>query len=110
MPTALEALDAELNATTLALLGDTVTYTPAGGSPLTFAAIVDYSDEVELLAGSRVQGADCAVEVPVSVIAEPNGADRIALPKRPGTVFAPKQHLRDESGDNWLIALKTVPA
>jgi hypothetical protein len=108
----LEALDAALNSNTLALLGDTITYTPAAGALAepTFKAIVDYGDQIDDLGGTRAVVNDCAVEVPVATIAEPDGADIIDLPRRPGERFQPKDWKLDESGMNWLIVLKTKPA
>lgn len=110
MAVALEDFDAALNATTLDLLGDTITYKPYGGSPLTFRAIVDYGDNVEQLSGSEMIVGDCAVEVPKARIAEPDKRDEIVLPKRVGQTFQPKSYRLDETGMNWLILLKKKPA
>src|SRR4051812_18329356 len=98
----LEALDEALNSNTLALLGDTITYTPAGGSPQTIRAIADYSDGDRLLGSSKVLASEAAVEVPVAIIAQPAAGDVITLP-RTGLDYQPKQFLLDESGMNWLI-------
>lgn len=107
---ALEALDVELESTTRALLGDTITYTPAGRPSLpAFDAIVDYAESADRRGGSRLIQDDMSVEVPVSLVAEPDGKDVIALPKRPGKQYHPRDWLRDESGDCWVIALKEKP-
>jgi hypothetical protein len=108
MPTALEAWDEPLNATTLGLLGDTITYTPSGGEPLSFTAIVDYGDTTERLSGSKVVTSDVSVEVPVNVVSEPTSADVIDLPKT-AQLYQPKDWLLDQSGDNWIVALKKKP-
>jgi hypothetical protein len=106
----LEALDVELESTTRALLGDTITYTPAGGSALTpFDAFVDYGESADRRGGSRIIQDDMSVEVPVSIIAEVDKADVIELPKRPGKRYQPRDWLRDETGDAWVIALKEKP-
>ncbi|MEA3044573.1 MAG: hypothetical protein QOH47_2411 [Sphingomonadales bacterium] len=110
MPTALEALDETLNTSTYALLGDTITYTPAGGSALPIAALVEYDDQEKALAGSRVVGGDCAVEVAVADVPVWSATDEIVLPRRPGQVFLPKKAMLDETGMNWLMGLKTKPA
>lgn len=109
MVSALEALDGELNSSTYALLGDTVTYTRHGELPLELLAIVDYGGNSERLGNSRLAMDEAAIEVPMSLIAVPNVRDVIDLPKRPGERFNPKSHLRDESGMNWLIVLKKAP-
>jgi hypothetical protein len=107
----LEALDARLNTVTLTLLGDTITYRPGGGAALpSLKAIVDYGDDTERLSGSKVISGECAVEVPVSIIAEPVSADVIELPRRAGQQFHPKDWTLDESGQNWLILLKRKPS
>lgn len=109
MPVALEDFDAELDSTTLALLGDTIIYTPSAGVPLTFRAIVDYGDDIERLSGTGVVRGECAVEVPVATIAQPSGADLIDLPKRAGERFLPKDWKLNKAGDGWLILLKRKP-
>lgn len=109
MVVALEDLDAPLEQTTRDLLGDTITYTPAGGGPLTFKAIVDYGDNIEQLGSSGVMTSDCAVELPVSIIAEPAKGDVALLPRRPGQRFGPKDWKRDETGFNWLVPLARLP-
>jgi hypothetical protein len=105
----LEALDEVLNTTSLALLGDTITYTPEGGAPLTLKAIVDHSDGEKLLSNSRVMTSEAAVEVAISDVPQPKGGDVIHLPK-PGQDFNPKNFEKDKSGMNWLILLKRVPS
>lgn len=104
----LEDLDTVLNDTTIELLGDTITYTPSGGGPLSFKALVDYADEAERLGGSRKVTADVSIEVPRARVAEPDGQDVITLPKT-GLEYLPKDWLLDRSGDNWIIALKKKP-
>src|SRR4051812_20002895 len=108
MAVSLEDFGSELNLTTVDLLGDTITYTPQGGSPATFKAIVDYGDEVERLAGSNVIHGECAVEVPLSRVPFVQSGDVIHLPKT-GLDYKPRDSRRDESGDNWLIILKRKP-
>lgn len=106
----LEDFDAALETTTLELLGDTIAYTPSGGSPLSLKAIVDYAESFDQLAGSRVQSDDLAVEIARTAVAEPSGADRLTLPKRPGETFKPRDWRSDETGANWLVLLAKVPA
>lgn len=110
MAAALEDFDALLETGTRGLLGDTITYTPKGGEPLTIKALVEYDDQEQSLAGSRVVAGDCAVEVSVADVPVWNGADEIVLPRRPGQVFLPKKVMLDETGMNWLIGLKKKPA
>lgn len=105
MGVALEDFDALLNATTLDLLGDTITYTPEGAALLTFKAIADQGQMVERLSGSMVIQGEQAVEVPRTLVATVKKGDLITLPAHPGKQFNPKSWVRDESGANWLIVL-----
>lgn len=109
MAVSLEDFDDVLNETSLDLLGDSITYTPAGGSALSFKAIVDYADRVEQLSGTKMVVGENAVEVPIATVDVPTNEDEILLPKRAGVIYQPKGWIRDESGDNWLIVLKRKP-
>lgn len=108
MAVSLEDFDALLESKTRDLLGDTITYIPAGGAPLTLKAVVDYSDTDETLGSSRAASSDVAIEVPVSIIATVSSGDVVTLP-RTGLNYQPRQSLRDESGMSWLILLKVKP-
>lgn len=105
----LEALDPTLNSATLALLGDTITYTPNSTAGPTIKAIVDHAQNIEQFSGSKITRDDLAVEVAKTDVEEPSGEDRIELPRRPGETFKPKDWTSDESGMNWLILLQSVP-
>lgn len=106
----LEAWDAILDATTLALLGDTVVYTPQGGAPLTLKVLADYSDGEKMLGNSRVITSEAAMEVAVADVPQPTGQDLI-FSGRVNQNFHPKDAKLDETGRNWLILLKrsTIP-
>lgn len=106
----LEDFDDALETRTRTTLGETITYTPSGGAPLVLKAIVEYDDQEQSIGGSRVIGGDCAAEVPVSEVPTWSGADELLLPRRPGQVFLPKKVMLDETGMNWLMALKKKPA
>jgi hypothetical protein len=105
MPTALENLDAVLDSTTLALVGDTVTYTLPGLAPMTFPAIVEYGERV-VPGGSAVED-DLSVEVPFTAVAAPSNRDIILLSKLPGR-FKPLNWIRNEAGDGWVIRLVEI--
>lgn len=110
MAVSLEDFDDALESRTRDLLGDTITYTPFGGAPITFKAIVDYSGTIDQLAGSKVAADDCVAEVPNSIVPVPTGQDIIDLPKRPGVRFMAKDWVPDETGMSWLILLKKKPS
>ena len=110
MAAALEDFDALLETTTRTVLGETIAYKPFGGDPLTIKALVEYDDQEQPLAGSRVVAGDCAVEVSVADIPVWTGDDEIVLPRRPGQVFLPKKVMLDDTGTSWLISLKKKPA
>ncbi|HEX5183589.1 MAG TPA: hypothetical protein VFW19_10615 [Allosphingosinicella sp.] len=103
-------MDATLNATTLDLLGDTITYTPFGQPTLTFKAIADYQEKKTVAGVTSTIESEAAVEVPIAAVAAVSGKDVVTLPRLPGLSFNPKQYTLDEGGLNWLILLKKVPA
>lgn len=106
MPVALEDFDSSLNATTLDLLGDSITYTPAGGSPIVIKALVDHDDAERDFGGSRSVVDDPAIEVAKADVPDPDVEDVIHLP-RTGLDYHPRGAPRtDTTGLNWLIALK----
>jgi len=105
----LASLDEKLNRATSRLLGDLITYTPAGGAPQGVNAFVDYSDVVRDFTNStaRVQGMQVEVfdhEVGV----EPCSEVTVRLPKRPGKIYRPVGVVRNESATGWIFALKEV--
>lgn len=102
----LEALSAELNDKTAALLGATISYTPASGPALTFKAIADWGEERRDFGGSAAIGGDAAVEIPIS--RAPVRPDKACIVKRVSTAeeFRPKDVKRDAAGENWLILLE----
>ena len=112
MPSALEQLDATLETTSRTLLGDTISLKLAGQDPVELLAIVDYGEDSEQLGARRAVTGDCAVEIPLSVVATraAMAAAEITLPKRPGETLVPKNIELDETGMSWLVVLKKKPA
>lgn len=109
MVSPLEALDDALESTTRETVGDTISYKPTGGVAADILAIVDYGDETERFAGTRLTTGEVAVEIPLSIAPTRDATAEFVLPKRPGETFVPKQIQLDETGMNWLVVLKKKP-
>jgi hypothetical protein len=98
-----------LNDTTDDLIGDHVTYTVVGGSPVSLTAFLDQSDVIIGLGNTSAVTPEPSIQIQVSKLAQPQRGDRIVLPNRPET-FAPKTWERDASGRFWNINLGRVSA
>ena len=109
MPSILETSTPELDATVVEVLGDTFTYTPAGGSPRARNGFVEY-DETRAQGGSAASIAQVmTIEVRrVDIPIRPDAHCRITLPKIPGREYHPINVRLDQSGDWWVFDLKEV--
>lgn len=112
MPSPLELATADLDRQTVAGLGDTFTYTAAGGSPVTgVLGFVDYGEDnanpVPTAPGAISQVLEielCAALFPT----RPNAACRVSdLAKYPGQVWKPIAVRIGPSGD-WLFNIEKV--
>lgn len=84
--------------------GDVITYTPDGGSPVTFDTWVEFdADQVGM--GSA---AELLVEVLRSRVPAPSRADRITIAIRPGVIYAPADVRQGATGATWRLPLKKV--
>ena len=116
MPTPLEAAIVDLDRTTVAALGDSFIYTPAGGQPTPAVGFVDVRQKV---ANPNAFGAGAAawaivVQLPVADFpVQPSDACRITgITMNPGAVYKPipVEEDNDETGGFWTFELKRVPA
>lgn len=114
MPSPLETATVPLGRATVAHTGDTFTYTPAGGTPVT--GVLGFIEYPEVIANPdpRAPGAiaqDLSVELDAEQFpTRPNAACRLTNIKGyPGTIFQPIAVRRSEFGD-WAFELKKVPA
>lgn len=108
LPT-LEDLDALVNEACMDVLGDTLTYTPAGQSARTLKGYVENTEAIrDLQTGQVIEQAMTVQVLVVDVPARPSGAVRIALPKKPGKTYKPANVRMDRSGTHWEFELVAV--
>jgi hypothetical protein len=105
---ALEDFEGGLNAQCMALLGDSLTYTPVSGSPVT-RGYVDYRDVARDIQTGQIIAQDIMVQIlRTDAPVRPSSSCRVALGKIAGTTFRPINIRRDESGDHWEFELEAV--
>lgn len=106
----LESLTPALDAVCRDVLGETLIYTPEGGSAGNVTAHVDWRDQIDALnAGHLVQQDITGSIVKTDIPAKPSGAVRISSAKVPGVVFRPSNVRNDASGTHWDFELVVVP-
>lgn len=110
MPTPLEAVTADLDREVVAALGDTIDYTPAGGTRRTIVAFVNHEEVRTQGGGIGVVGQDISVEAFMDAVPTvPVDGDRFYLPKYAGITFKPINGRLNAAGTGWLFELKRVP-
>lgn len=114
MPSPLESLtDDALDPVTVEHLGDTFTYTPAGGEPSTGVyGFVDYGEEIAnpMMPGPGVVSQVIKVQLLASLFPEPNSSCRVSgLHRYPGVIYKPVAVEPDDRGF-WRFSLQKVPA
>ena len=112
MPSPLETATALLDRETVAGLGDTFTYTPGGGSPVTgVLGFVDYGEDNAnpVPAAPGAIGQVTEVELSAALFpTRPNAACRVSnIAKYPGAIWKPIAVRLSASGD-WLFGLERV--
>jgi hypothetical protein len=91
------------------LLGDEITYTPAGGSADTFNAWVEFDNEELRAPGSASTARVFLVEVPKArVPVVDKEGDRISIKLLPDMVFKPARIENGETGETHRITLMAV--
>lgn len=110
MPTLLETLTDSIDTLTVGVLGDTIDYTPAGGTRRTIVAFVNHEEVRTQGGGIGVVGQDISVEAFMDAVPTvPVDGDRFYLPKYAGITFKPINGRLNAAGTGWLFELKTVP-
>jgi hypothetical protein len=90
-------------------LGDEITYTPAGGEPLTFNAWVEFENALLHASGSAGRARRRVVEVPKAKVAAVNKEDdRISIAIVAGVTFKPADVEEGEGGNTWRVTLSQV--
>lgn len=107
----LEELEAGLDAKCITVLGDTITYRPAGGAALSLKAYVNHEDVARSLdVGQAIEQQMTCEVLRSDVPARPGSAVRISLPKIPGKLFQPVNVTLSPGGTHWAFDLKAVNA
>ena len=110
LPT-IEDMEGVLDTSCMAILGDTISYKPAGGSFAATKAYVDHREALRALDNATVIEQAITVQLlmadhPV----KPGGGARVTLPKIAGAIFHPVNVRFDASGTHWEFELERVSA
>lgn len=108
MPVDLEALTDQLFETADALLGDSIIYTPEGGSPLEIKTAFSGGTVKRDFGLSAAVSGDAALEISKALVPVAGGGDIIADPLT-GERYQPREIQTDDSRRYWLILLKRMP-
>lgn len=105
-------LDALLDASVDAVLGDTISYTRAGGSASDIQAHVEYGDEPKNNTGFHdLHRQMFMVEISKSEMAsKPQGGDRFTLPRTGAAIYGPINVTTSTSGNHWRFEVKRQSA
>lgn len=105
----IENITPRLDTDCATVLGDTIRYTPDGGSEGVFKAHVDYSDADISLGVEQAIDQDITIEArKVDISAEPASGDRLTIDFLSGRTFKPTNASTDASGTHWVFGLKEV--
>lgn len=109
--TPLEDLEAEMDDACISILGDSITFRPAGGSARALSAYVEFDEQARSLDGGEAIEQAMKVEVSMAdVPIRPKATDRVTLAKIPGRIFQPINVGRNKSGTHWEFELRRVNA
>jgi len=87
-------------------LGDEITYSFATGGALTFNTWVEFDTTIVNPGNSAASTDSILVEVPMDLVPDPQGGDRITIAVLPGKTFAMKSRNRGPTGAVWVLPLK----
>ena len=106
LPT-LESADVAMDAAALAVLGDELSFTPAGGGTPVTRGFVDYGERARDFGAAAGIEQDIVVELPIDGIDRPSDGARITFPLFAGKIFKPRDvTIRD--GAFWRFGVKEV--
>lgn len=114
MPSLLENLSAGLRdgPRSAEILGDTITYTPSGGSAQDILGMVEFDEEMAVGGHGAVATQSIEVEIDLEFrAARPLDADRLQFPNVPslaGRTFKPVNIRRNHTGDAWVFGVERV--
>lgn len=98
----LSDVEADLDQTVMAALGDTVRYRPVGGVFADKRAYVEFPETLFSPDTGTMIAQDIMVDIlKTDVPAKPTGSCRITLGKVPGKTFKPVNVRSDKSGAHW---------
>lgn len=108
----LEDLEGEfLDAPTMEILGDSITYKTPGGSFVPIRGYVDFGDQARDLETGQIIAQDITVEVlHADVPVRPTGPCRVTIGKLPGTIYKPVNVRNSRDGNHWIFEVERVNA
>jgi RecB family endonuclease NucS len=99
-----------LDALTVATIGDPITYTPAGGTALSFNAWVDHTPDLIDFGFTAAITAEAAVQIrKIDLPTFDKDGDRIFLPRTGRTYKMATAPLHSRCGRLWNLAIVKVP-
>lgn len=96
---------ADLDAITIDIIGDEITYKRSTGESVQIKAWADYSDITRKFGSSAAVTGDATIEVRAVDVPQPTKEDIITMP-RTGLFYRPSNYTRSPSGSMWMITLK----
>lgn len=105
----LEDLESGLDDACMSTLGDSISYTPAGGSALAIKAYVNHEEVARSLDNGAAIEQAMTLEIQRSAIPlRPASGDRITLAKVAGKTFKPANVTLNPGGTHWIFELVKV--
>lgn len=103
----LDSLTADLNAQTVGLLGDPITYKVGSAAAVPIRAFVDHTDKTDAFGGVQMTAQDMIIEVFKTDVPVVAASDVIYLPAKAKS-YNPKEWKNNPSATGYFILLKTV--
>ncbi|MCW1985593.1 MULTISPECIES: hypothetical protein [unclassified Novosphingobium] len=105
----LEDMLDDLAITSADILGDGLSYTPAGGIATPMRGYVDFGDQQQDMQTGKVIAQDIRIELPIATCPiRPTGQARLTINLLPGIVFKPIDIERSDDGHHWVFNVEKV--
>lgn len=93
------------------ILGDGLSYTPAGGTATPMRGYVDFGEQQQDMQTGKVIAQDITVELPIALCpVRPTAACRLAINILVDMIFRPVNVERSDDGRHWVFNLERVSA
>jgi hypothetical protein len=100
-----------LDAPTMAILGDSISYKTSGGSFVAIRGYVDFGESARDLETGQIIAQEITVEVlRTDVPVRPNAQCRVTIGKLAGRIYKPVNIRNSEDGNHWLFEVDRVNA